>query len=93
MVPVQGGRPGALLEAKEVQGGVTPSVHLGVPKSLSVTPGRGEGVRQQLGWRKVCGTDWSGILVLKGGTRSSTLPSNLDHLSVDWMRRSKYSTA
>ena len=33
----------------------TPSIHLGVPDSLSVTPGNG-GIWQQLGWSTVCVT-------------------------------------
>ena len=64
---------------KVTPGAVTPSVHLGVPESLSVTPGPGEGIRQQLGWKKVLGTAASGIWVLKGESRSYALPSNLDH--------------
>ena len=59
--PVRGGVPGLCLEARRAQGAVTPSVHRGVPKSLSVMPGRGEGIRQELGWKKVCGTAWSRI--------------------------------
>ena len=58
---LQNGGQGSLPKARSVQGAVTPSFHLGVPKSLPVTPACGEGIRQQLGWRKVCGTDLSGF--------------------------------
>ena len=72
---------------------VTPSVHLGVSESLAVTPGHGLGLRQRLGWKKVCGTEWSGIWVLKGESRGYALPSTLDHLGVVWMEKRTYSTA
>ena len=95
--PVVGSSPGRRTRSQPVvgkaQGAVTPSVHLGVPDSLSVTPGRGEGIRQQLGWKKVCGTADSGIWVLKGESRGYALPSNLDHLGVAWMEKRTKSTA
>ena len=43
----------------------SPSVHFGVPDSLSVTLDHGVGIRKQLGWRKVRGTALSGVWVLK----------------------------
>ena len=46
---------------------MTPSVHPEVPDF--VPPGRGLGLRQSMGWRKVCSTAASGIWVLKGDTR------------------------
>ena len=73
--PVVGSSPGRRGVTKETLGAVTPSVHLGVPESLFVTPGRGKGLRQQLGWKKVLGTADSGIWVLKGESRGYTLPS------------------
>ena len=91
--PVVGSSPGRREGTRKALGAVTPSVHLGVPVSLSVTPGRGEGIRQQLGWKKVCGTEDSGIWVLKGESRGYALPSNLDHLGVAWMEKRTYSTA
>ena len=91
--PVVGSSPGRRTAARQAQGAVTPAVHLGVPVSPSVTPGRGEGIRQQLGWKKVLGTADSGIWVLKGESRGYTLPSNLDHLGVAWMEKRTYSTA
>ena len=56
-------------------------------------PGHGGRIRQRLGWEKVCGTAWSGVRVLKGGSGGYTLPSHLDHFSVAWTKRSTYSTA
>ena len=95
--PVVGSSPGRRSRSQPVVGktqrAVTPSVHLGVPKSLAVTPGRGKGVRQQLGWRKVLETARSGIWVLKGESRGYALPSTLDHLGVVWMEKRTYSTA
>ena len=61
--PVVGSSPERRTNVVHKLGAVTPSVHLGVPKSLAVTPGRGVGLRQQLGWKKVCGTAHSGIWV------------------------------
>ena len=46
------------------------------------TPGRGLGIRQSMGWTKVCETAQSGIWVLKGVARACMLPVNLDHLWV-----------
>ena len=47
----------------------SPSVHMGVLDSLSVTPGHGVGIWQQLGWRKVRGTALWGVWVLKVSPR------------------------
>ena len=95
--PVVGSGPGRCARGLSQTGGrrgaVTPYIHLGVRKSLSVTPGRGKGLRQQLGWMNVCEADRLGVWVLKGDAGSYTLPFNLDHLSVEWTKRSKYSTA
>ena len=46
-----------------------------------------------MGWTKVCGTALSGTWVLKGNARARMLPDNLDHLRVEWMKRSTYKTA
>ena len=83
--PVVGSSPGRRAGTSKALGAVTPSVHLGVPRSLAVTPGHGLGPRQQLGWKKVCGTAKSGIWVLKGESRGYALPSTLNHLGVVWM--------
>ena len=92
--PVVGSSPGRRTETKKALGAVTPSVHLGVPKSLAVTPGRGEGTSATT-WLEegVCGTAWSGIWVLKGESRGYVLPSTPDHLGVVWMEKRTYSTA
>ena len=37
-------------------GAVTPSLHPEVPDTQFVSPGRGMGIRQSMGWTKVCGT-------------------------------------
>ena len=37
-------------------GAVTPSLHPEVPGIQFVSPGRGLGIRQAMGWSKVCGT-------------------------------------
>ena len=58
-----------------------------------MTPGPGEELREQLGWKKVLGTADSGIWVLKGESRGYTLPSTLDHLGVAWMEKRTCSTA
>ena len=91
--PVVGSSPERRTRTQKALGAVTPSVHLGVPKSLAFTPGRGKGLRQQLGWKKVLGNAHSGIWVLKGESRGYALPSTLDHLGVVWMEKSTYSTA
>ena len=41
-----------------------------------VSPRPGKGIRQPVGWKKVCGT-----------TRTRMLPANLDHLRVGWRKR------
>ena len=91
---VQGGAWSRCLKQEKKGRAVTASLHLGVPHSLSVTPGHGKGIRQQLGWRKVCaGPARSGVWVLQGDTRGFTLPSIQDDSSVDWIKRSKKCTA
>ena len=72
---------------------VTPSLLLEVPDSLSVSPGRGLGIRQSMGWTKVCSSARSGIWVLKGNTRACMLPENLDHLRVGWISGRSCETA
>ena len=72
------------------EGAVTPSLHPEVPDSLS---GRGLGIRQSMGWTKVCGTAWSGIWVLKGNARARTLHDKLDHLRVGWRPQGSNETA
>ena len=58
---------------------VTLSIHLESPVSQFVSPGRGLGIRQSMGWRKVCGAAGSGIWVPKGDIRGRMVPANLDH--------------
>ena len=66
---------------------VTLSLHPEVPGIQFVSPGRGLGIRQSMGWTKVCGTARSGIWVPKGNARTCMFPANLDHLRVEWMKR------
>ena len=66
MVQSRAAKLGAQPVVGKTQGAVTPSVHLGVPRSLSVTPGRGVGIRQQLGWNKVLWDRGLGDLGAKG---------------------------
>ena len=75
------------------EGAVTPSLHPEVPDTRLASPGRGLGIRQSIGWTKVCGTALSGIWVLKGVARARMLPDNLDHLRVGWRPRGSYETA
>ena len=44
-----------------------------------VSPGRGLGIRQSMGWTKVCETVQSGIWVQKSDARARMFPDNLDH--------------
>ena len=64
--PVAGSSPGRRTVTSKTLDAVTPTIHLGVPESLSVTPGRGKGLRQQLGWKKVLGDRYFGNLGAKG---------------------------
>ena len=74
-------------------GAVTPSIHPEVLDSLFVSPGRGNGIRQLMGWRQVCGSAGSGIRVLKGDARARMSPANLDHLRVGWRKQGSPETA
>ena len=80
------GQPGAVTRQHTV-GVVTPSLHPEVPGLQFVSLGQGLGIRQSMGWTKVCGTARSGIWVLKGNARTRILPANLDHLRVGWRKR------
>ena len=75
------------------EGAVTPSLHPEVPGIQFVSPGYGLGIRQSMGWTKVCGTAQSGIWVLKGNARTRMLPANLDYLRVGWRKQGTYETA
>ena len=55
---------------------------LEIPCSLVVPPGRHQSAPQSLGWARVCGTDNSGVWVLKGGARTYNLPGDLDDVGV-----------
>ena len=57
---------------------VTPSLHPQVLDTRFMSPGRGLGIRQSMGWTMVCHTAHSGIWVLKGNARTCMLPENLD---------------
>ena len=41
-------------------------IHPEAPDTQYVSPGRGFGIRESMGWSKVCGTGASGVWVLKG---------------------------
>ena len=79
---------------RQVRGGaVTPSLHPEVPGIQFVSPGRGLGIRQSMGWTKECQTERSGIWVLKGNARARMLPDNLEHLRVGWRPQGSCETA
>ena len=80
-------------QAQVPGGALTPSLHAEVPGTQYVSPGRGLGIKQSMGWTKVCGTARSGIWVLKGNARARMQPDNLDHLRVRWIPRGTYETA
>ena len=65
----------------------------GIPCSLVMPPGRHQRAPQSLGWARVCGTEKSGVWVLKGDARTYNLPWNLDDVGIVWERRSGYETA
>ena len=60
----------------------TPSLHPEVPDTRFASPGRGLGIRQSVGWTKVCETARSGIWVMKGDARARMFPADLDRLRV-----------
>ena len=64
-----------------------------IPCSLVMPPGRHQHAPQSLGWARVCGTERSGIWVLKGAARTYNLPRNLDDVGIVWEHRSGYETA
>ena len=59
---------------------------VGIPCSLVMPPGRHQFAPQSLGWARVCGTERSGVWVLKGDARTCNLPWNLDDVGVVWER-------
>ena len=61
---------------------------LGIPRSLVMPLERHQLAPQSLGWTRVCGTEKSGVWVLKGDARTFYLPRNLDDVGVVWERRS-----
>ena len=65
----------------------------GIPCSLVMPPGRHQRAPQSLGWEWVCGTEKSGVWVLKGDARTYNLPRNLDDVGIVWEHRSGYETA
>ena len=86
--PGPGGRFGRV---EEVSG--LAAACLEIPCSLVMPPGRHQFAPQSLGWARVCGTEYSGVWVLKGDARTFNLPGNLDDVGVVWERRSGYETA
>ena len=58
----------------------------GIPCSLVMPPGRHQRAPQSLGWARVCGTEKSGVWVLKGDARTYNLPRNLDDVGIVWER-------
>ena len=74
-------QPGTCTRQQRV-GVVTPSLHQEVPDTRFASPGRGLGIRQSMGWTKVCETEWSEFWVLKGNARVRMLLANIDHLRV-----------
>ena len=71
----------------------TPSVHPEVSDTQFVSPGHGLGIRQSMGWKRVCGTAESRIWVLKGDARARMPLANLEHLRVERRKRGSYETA
>ena len=65
----------------------------GIPCSLVMPPGRHQRAPQSLGWEWVCGTEKSGVWVLKGDARTYNLPRDLDDVGIVWEHRSGYETA
>ena len=73
-------------------GAVAPSTHPKVPDTQHMSPGFRLGIRESMGWEKVCGSARSGIWVLHGDLKSRVLPANL-HQSVRWRTGSTHDTA
>ena len=71
---------------------VAPSIHPKVPDTQYMSRGRRLGIRQSMGWEKVCGSARSGIWVLHGDLKSRMLPANLHHQSVRWRTGSTHTT-
>ena len=63
-----------------------------IPCSLVVPPGRHQFAPQSLGWAGVCGTENSGVWVLRGDARTFNLPRNSEDVGVVWEPRSRYET-
>ena len=86
--PGAGGRSGRV-------GGVSglAAVCLEIPCSLVMPPGRHQFAPQSLGWARVCGTEKSGVWVLKGDARTYNLPGDVDDVGIVWESRSGYETA
>ena len=61
--PAPGRQPGTGTRRGR-EGAVTPSLHLEVPDTQYVPPGRGLGIRQSMCWTKVCETAQSGMCCL-----------------------------
>ena len=82
-----------------------PRKRLAESSGVGAGPGPGSGGRsglvggvpghaaQSLGWARVCGTENSGVWVLKGDARTYNLPGDLDDVGVVWESRSGYETA
>ena len=74
-------------------GAVTLDLHPEVLDTPFVSPGRGIGIRQSLGWTNVCETARSGIWLLNGNARVCMFLAILDHLRVGWRKRGSCETA
>ena len=72
---------------------VAPSTHPKVPDTQYMSRWRRLGIRQSMGWERVCGSARSGIWVLHGDLKSRKLPANLHHQSVRWRTGSTHDTA
>ena len=92
--PVPGAGPGPGGRSGLVGGSLGCAAAIrGIPCSLVMPPGRHQRAPQSLGWEWVCGSEKSGVWVLKGDTRTYNLPRNLDDVGIVWERRSGYETA
>ena len=92
--PVPGAGPGPGGRSGLVGGSLGCAAAIrGIPCSLVMPPGRHQRAPQSLGWEWVCGSEKSGVWVLKGDARTYNLPRDLDDVGIVWERRSGYETA
>ena len=79
--------------ARSSGAGALAAACLWIPCSPVMPPGRHQSAPQSLSWARVCGTEKSGVWVLKGGARTKSRPRNPDDVGVVWEPRSGYETA